>query len=482
MPYKINSSLLNKTLCLCCALLSVFSTFYAQSPVVAQQVISEQKTSTEISKSSKKRIDGVAGVVGDFIVLHSDIDKALLDLKSQGVPIAEISRCEIIGSLLETKLYTHHAIQDSLPVNQKQIESQVSQQIDYMKRELGSIDKILKFYRKDNLVDFKKELYELGKSQQLASLMQEKIIEEVNVTPDEIKQFYKKIPKNERPEFGAEVEISQILIKPTPSQQEIDRITTKLNDFRSDVVDKGLSFATKAVLYSQDPGSRSNGGKYTITRNDPFAKEFKENAFRLKEGEVSKPFKTDFGYHIVTVDKIKGQTRDVRHILLIPEISSKELKDFENKIEEIRVQITSGQMTFAQAAKTYSDQSETKSDGGILINPLTLDKRFELSKMDPQLFNHIEGLNEGEVSKVIRETTRTGATHFKLLKIDKKYGKHLADFKLDYLKIKDLALKKKQLQEIKLWQDDKIKDTYIKIFEPFTSCNYTSDWLKNDIK
>jgi len=425
----------------------------------------------------RKQVDGVVAVVGDFIVLNSDIDKAFIDLKNQGVSTENISRCQIMGSLLETKLYNHHAIQDSLPVSDKQIQQQVEQQISYMRKQIGDEEKILKFYRKDNFVDFKKELFDLGKSQRLSQAMQEKVISEVTITPDEVKQFFKAIPEDEKPIINTEIEISQIVIKPKPAEREIQRVIDRLDGFRNDVLN-GSSFATKAVLYSQDPGSRGNGGKYTISRKDPFAKEFKEAAFSLKEGEVSKPFKTDFGYHIVTVDKIKGQKIDVRHVLLIPEVSSTELAKFKIHADSIREQIVDGKIKFADAAKKYSDEKETKSDGGILINPVTTDKRFELSKIDPILYGQVSNLEEGEVSDVLKEEERTGGVFYKIITISKKHPEHTADFAKDYLKVKDLALNKKQLEAVEKWQKTKILDTYIKLNDPFFDCEYSNDWAK----
>jgi len=339
-------------------------------------------------------------------------------------------------------------------------------------------EKILKFYRKDNITDFRKELFDLGKSQQLSTAMQEKVISEVTITPDEVKRFFDKIPVKERPIISTEIEISQIVIKPKPDDKEIQRVIERLDGFRTDVLENGSSFATKAVLYSQDPGSRGNGGKYTISRKDPFAKEFKEAAFSLKEGEVSKPFKTDFGYHIVTVDKIKGQQIDVRHILLIPEVGSSELKKYKAHADSIRTEIVSGKISFPEAAKLYSDEKETKSDGGILINPVTTDKRFELTKIDPILYGQVSNLEEAEVSGVIPEEGRTGGKFFKIMTVAKKYPEHTADYAKDYIKIKDLALNKKQLEAVEQWQKDKIVDTYIKINDPYKECDYSSNWVK----
>ena len=447
-----------------------------------QQNIAVNDTTKTVKKTSKntmrKTVDGVVAVVGDFIVLNSDIDKAYVDLKNQGVSTSDISRCEIMGSLLETKLYNHHAIQDSIPVSDKQIEQQVTQQLDYMKKQIGDEEKILKFYRKDNIIDFKRELFELGKSQRLSQAMQESVIAEVTITPDEVKQFFDAIPKEERPVINTEIEISQIVIKPQPSKKEVQSVIDRLNEYRTDVLENGASFATKAVLYSQDPGSRANGGKYTISRKDPFAKEFKENAFSLKEGEVSKPFKTDFGYHIVTVDKIKGQQIDVRHVLIVPEVGTTELKKFKTHADSIRKLIIDKKITFSEAAKIYSDEKETKSDGGILVNPVTTDKRFELTKIDPILYGQVSNLEEGEVSTVLSEQERTGGTFFKIMTVAKKYEEHTADYAKDYIKIKELALNKKQLETVDKWQKDKILDTYIKINEPYRDCEYSSNWVK----
>lgn len=429
-------------------------------------------------ESSRKKIDGIVAVIGDFVVLESDIDKAYVDLKNQGINISEIKRCQILGNLMETKLYTHHAIQDSIPILDNQIAAQVNQRIDYMKKNLGSEEKILKFYRKDNMIDFKKELGDILKNQALSSKMQEKIVEEVTITPDEIKQFFKSIPKSDRPEIGTEIEMAQIVIEPKPNAKDVQATIDRLNSFRNDVLKEGASFATKAVLYSQDPGSRSTGGKYVITRKDPFAKEFKEAAFRLREGEVSKPFKTEFGYHIVMVDKILGQKREVRHVLLVPEITTEVLEKYKSVSDSLRKNILNNKITFSDAAKQYSDEKETRADGGIVLNPVTGDKRFELTKLDPILYEQVSGLEEGIISKVIGEQDRQGNKLFKIIKVTKKLPEHIADFGKDYIKIQELALKEKKLKAIKKWQKEKIVDTYVKMSKTYNSCEFQGDWLK----
>ncbi len=250
-----------------------------------------QQSSKDINQS-KIKIDGVSAVVGDYIILESDVDKTLIDLQSQGVSVQNITRCSLLGKLMEDKLYAHHAEQDSLQIDNNQISSYVDRTIDYFVNQLGSIDKVLEFYKKNDEQSFRSELFEINRVRQLSELMQNKIVEEIEITPEEVRQFFYSIPKYERPVFGAELELAQIVIEPEVSPEEEDKIIRRLETIKNDVVVNGSSFATKAILYSQDPGSRATGGMYTLNRNRPqMHKEFRDVVYRLREGEVSDPFK-----------------------------------------------------------------------------------------------------------------------------------------------------------------------------------------------
>jgi peptidyl-prolyl cis-trans isomerase SurA len=275
----------------------------------------------------RQKIDGVAAVVGDFIILDSDIDKTLIDLESQGVNVDQFDKCSLLGKLMEDKLYAHHAEQDSLDVDNEQIYSYVDQTIDYFMNQLGNMEKVLEFYKKKDEQSFRQELFEINRINQLSETMQTSIIDEIEITPEEVRVFFENIPRYDLPIFGAELEISQILVKPEVSQDDKNKIILRLKSIKNDVVVNGSSFATKAILYSQDPGSRSTGGKYTLNRGrkNQMVKEFEDVAYRLKEGEISDPFETDFGWHIVKVDKVRGQEIDIRHILLKPEVSNNAL-------------------------------------------------------------------------------------------------------------------------------------------------------------
>jgi peptidyl-prolyl cis-trans isomerase SurA len=279
--------------------------------------------------------------------------------------------------------------------------------------------------------------------------------------------------------FGTELRIAQIVVIPQTTKAETDKVIKRLNEFRADVLDNGASFTTKAVLYTEDPGSKRTGGKYTLNRKRPvMAKEFREVAFSLQEGEVSKPFKTDFGYHIIQLEKIRGQEYDVRHILLRPKITNAAIEAAKEKLEKVRQSIVDGEITFADAAREASDEKETKFDGGQLRNPETQDYSFELTKMDPEFYAQIQNLKDNEVSPVLKDEDRINPIKFKIVTVTQRVDEHEATFAQDYLKIKALSLQEKQLSAIEKWQEEKIMDTYIKINGELRTCDFNSNWFK----
>lgn len=454
----------------------------------AQEVIVTDSTSiqpdaelkaenTDKQGQQRRKVDGIAAVIGDYIILESDIDLMYKDMQSQGISTADVTDCNLAGSLMENKLYAHHAVQDSIIIPDSQINGMIDQQLRGFVGQVGSMERVLEYYNKDTEEELREELFRINKQRQLAQRMQQQIIEEIEVTPEEVRQYYDQM--EEKPIFGTEVELSQIVIEPEIPETERQKVIDRLNEFKADIEDNGASFSTKAVLYSQDPGTASDGGRITLTRKDNFVKEFKDVAFSLQEGEVSEPFETEFGYHIIQIDKIRGQTVDLRHILLIPDVTNASVQAAREEIDTLRSKIVKDQIEFAAAAREASDEEETRSEGGKLINPRTGDTRFELTKIDPELFKQVEGLEEGEVSLVLTQQDRTGRPQFKIIKVTKKIPEHKADYATDYLKIKELALRDKQMEAIAEWQEEKISDTYIKVNGKYRDCDYTSEWVKN---
>ena len=459
-----------------CLLISLSS--FSQE-IIEETVEVEAPKETVYDTVQRVKLDGVAAVIGDFVILDSDIDRQFTQLEAGGISTEDITRCQLFGKLLEDKLYIHHAIQDSLEVNDAEVRSYVDQQLEGFAEQIGSMEKLIAYYKKSSEKELRDEMFELNKNGKMASMMQQSIVEEIEVTPDEVRQFFNKIAEDERPQFGTEMRVAQIVVVPETTQEEIDKVIKRLNEFRADVLDNGASFTTKAVLYTEDPGSKRTGGKFTLNRKRPLmVKEFREVAFSLQEGEVSKPFKTDFGYHIIQLEKIRGQEFDVRHILLIPKVTQAAIKEAKEKLEKVRQSIVDGEITFAEAAIEASDEEETKFDGGQLRNPETQDYNFELTKMDPELYSQIQNLKDNEVSPVLKDQDRVHPIKFKILTVTARVDEHEANFAQDYLKIKALALQEKQLNAIEKWQEEKIMDTYIKINGELRSCDFNSNWFK----
>jgi len=432
-------------------------------------------------KPKRIKVDGVSSVVGDYVILESDIDKTIVEMESQGMSTKNVSRCELLGKLMEDKLYAHHAIQDSLEVSDEEIYDYVDQSIAYFTEQLGSIEKVLEFYKKPDELSFRDELFQINKIQKLSSMMQSKIVSEIEITPEEVRNFFKQIPENDLPTFGTELEISQIVLEPKVSEEEKERIINQLKSFKVDVEELGMSFSSKAVLYSQDPGSRSTGGKYTLHRKKPrMVKEFRDIAFSMQEGQISDPFKTDFGWHILMVERIRGQEVDVRHILLTPKVDQDQLEEARKLLDTLRTRIIDEEISFEEAAYQFSSEKETRLNGGAIINPTTGDKRFELTKMDPLLYNQIRDLKDDEISVPLLDEDRSGLKKYKILKVTNRYDEHTADYSMDYIKIKELALKEKKLNAIKKWMKEKIELTYISLNNDFDNCQFNNNWRKTN--
>ncbi|QKJ62803.1 peptidylprolyl isomerase [Flavobacterium sp. M31R6] len=475
MPSKIvqMKSITNKVM------LTFFLLFSALTFVNAQEVIKDSVVAVAkpvVPSGKKLKIDGVVATVGDYIILDSDIDKGFLEITASGGSVKDVTRCQILGNLLEQKLYAHQAVQDSIIVSDSEVKGMMDERLSYMIEQIGSMDKLVKYYQKDSEEEFRTYFFDVLKEQKLTSEMTKKIVEKVEITPEEVREFFKKIPTADLPVFGAELEVAQIVVKPKVTDEDKKKVIDKLNSFRKECLE-GSSFATKAVLYSEDPGSSKNGGYYKMTRKTPFLKEFKDVAFSLAEGEISEPFETIYGYHIIYVEKIKGQEIELRHILISPVVSQESLKEAKEKITLIRKKIEDKEITFAEAARTMSDEKETRANGGTLVNPKTQDTRFELTKMDPSIYSQVSNLKDNEISMPFLEDVQ-GKKDYKIMIVTNRIDSHTADYAKDYIKIKDLALKEKQFKAIGKWFDTKIKDTYIKIVDEYKDCTFVNNWVK----
>jgi peptidyl-prolyl cis-trans isomerase SurA len=447
----------------------------------AQEVVTDTiKKAPETSQNFKGRmkIDGIIATVGDYIILDSDIDKNFIELAASGNDITKITRCQMLGKLMEERLYAHQALQDSIVVSDAEINSLMEEKIDIMlEQSRGSIDDVVKFYKKNSEEEFRRYFFDILKLNKLTSAMTNAIIDKVEITPEEVRNFFVEIPKEELPVISDEVEIAQIVIQPKISKEEKQKVIDKLNEFKVDIA-AGSSFYSKAVLYSQDPGSKSNGGYMKVNRKSPLVKEFKEIAFSLDEGQISEPFETEYGFHIIYIEKIRGQDVELRHILLAPKVSEEALKAAKDEVTLIRKKIVDGEISFAEAARSSSDEKETRANGGTLLNPKSLDTKFDMTKLDAVLYGQVSNLKTGEVSLPFLEENPSKGKIYKIMMVTNRIPSHAVDYSQDYLKIKEFALRDKQIKEIAKWSNEKIKETFIKINGEYRNCDFLNNWLK----
>ena len=468
---------------------NILSVFFGSFVLLgfSQEIIKDEVKTSEIKEikltGNRIKADGVSAVVGDFIILDSEVNRRKAQIKAAGGNLGDITDCELFGSVLEEKLYAHQAIQDSIVINELQIRSQIDQQMQGILGEFdGSMTKLLDFYKKDSEEALREEIYEINKNQSLASQMRDKVISEVEITPEEVRQFFNELKSSENglPTFGTELQISNIVVIPEITEESKNATIEKLKGFKKDVEDNGASFTTKVLFFTEDTGSKATGGLYTLNRKRPrMVKEFRDVAFSLQEGQISDPFKSIFGYHIILLEKIRGQEYDVRHILIRPEITPDAIEAAQKKINDIRVKILEGSVTFTEAAKEFSDEKETKNEGGRMINPITQDFNFELTKMEPDVYAQVQDLKDNEVSPVIQDGDRENPIKFKLMMVTDRINDHEADFAKDYLKIKKLALQDKHFDAITKWQKETIESTFVKINGEYRDCEFTGNWLKN---
>lgn len=419
-----------------------------------------------------KAIDGVASVVGKNIVLISDIDQQYQQVSRQG----DADKCEIFEDLLLEKLLLHQAEIDSVEVSPDQIDQTIERRIGVFIQQIGSKQKLEQYYKK-SIIEIKDEMRPYVENQMVAQKMLAKITGDVEITPTEVRTFFKRVPKDSLPLVNAQVEYAQILKYPKVSPEAKEEAIDRLAGFK-ERINNGSSFSTLAVLYSEDPGSAKNGGEYLGIKRGQFVKEFEAVAFNLKAGEISKPFKTEYGYHIVQLQRRRGEELDLRHILIKPKISSENLEGAKMYLDSVQKAIVLGTVSFADAAEQISDDENSKLNGGVAINPQTGDSRWETGQLDKSDFYTIEKLKIGEISEPTFYREPDGKEVFKLIQVLDKTQAHRAEMKTDYQLLQNIAKEDKKNKLLKKWIEEKVNTTYIRVNNSYLDCEFRSSWIK----
>jgi peptidyl-prolyl cis-trans isomerase SurA len=415
-----------------------------------------------VSFAQRVPADKIIGIVGDKIILQSDVNNQIMDMKRQNIAVPDDAKCLLMEQTLAMKALVLQAEKDSLPVSDEEIESELDRRIRYFIGAYGSKEAVEQIAGR-SIFQLKEDLRTSIRENLMAQAMQKKITESIKITPQEVKKWWDKIPADSLPFYEQELEIGQIISFPKASRDVEKLAIEELNDFKKQIETGQKKFETLVELYSDDPGSKKNGGKYEVNRNDKqWDPTFLATCFRLKEGEISNVIKSKFGYHIIRLESRFGDDAVVRHILRIPQITSFEIEDAKKKLDSVRSRIIAGTLSFGEAVNKYSDDEAGKFTAGITTG--TIDQ------FDKELVAQLGNLKVGDISMPLEYKDERDRKGVRLIYLRSKTEAHRENFRDDYNKIAQRALEEKKANAVEEWFAKKIPSYYIMIDSEFRSC------------
>jgi len=419
-------------------------------------------------------IDKVIANVGDKIILYSDVENQYQQLAGTLKNKDTLLRCELLEEIIFQKLLTNQAEKDSVEVSDAQVDAELNKKIRYFVSQIGSVERLEAQFGK-SLIEMKEEFRERIKEQLIAQTMQQKITGDVTVSPTEVKVYYDKIPKDSLPMISSEVQVAHILKKPPVNEKEKQRVKTEIARIKKDIIN-GRSFASMAVIYSEDPGSASKGGELGFVNRGELMPEFEAAAFNLQGKEISDVVETTYGFHIIQLIERRGETINCRHILLTPKASTSDLENARVQLDSIVSQIKAGNITFEEAVVKFSDDADTKYNKGLLVNPASGSTWFELAQLDQQLFFVIDKMKPGEISDPALVRIGEKKEAYRLIKLVSRTEPHYANMKDDYSRIQMAAEAEKRDKILSEWVQKRRKNYYININPMFDYCNLNEEW------
>ncbi len=420
-------------------------------------------------------IDQVVAVVGDNAILQSELFEQRRLLEGQGVDLGSNPECAVLEDMLFQKLLYNQAMVDSIEVSESHVEQEIERRLRYFIQQIGSREQLEEYYGQ-SIEELREEFREPVREQEISRRMESVITEDVSVTPSEVRSFFNNLPEDSIPMVESEMRLSKILIEPEIEEDQIADLRSRLETFRERIID-GDSFRTLAIMYSEDPGSARRGGELGFHGRGELHPEFEAEAFSLEPGEISEVVETRSGYHIIELIERRGEQVNVRHLLLRPQVSPDVEQETREKLDSIRGLITSGEKTFSEAAREFSDHRSARS-GGVMVNQFTGTTRFKTDELDPNLFYVIDRLDEGEISRPVETMTDDGRPAYKIISVRERIDPHPANLQQDYDYIQKLALEEKQQEAIRAWAKRMLQSTYVTIKEEYQNCDFEVDWVK----
>jgi len=422
-------------------------------------------------------VDQVVAVVGSDAILLSEIEQEIMQMKAEGLPINESTRCTVLENMMIQKILLNQARVDSVFPSASQIESQLEQRLAFFANQLGS-QKAVEEYFKKNIYEIKADLKDALSDQIQTQQMQAKISEKVTITPSEVKAFYKEIPSDSLPMINQQYEIVQIVKTPPAASQAKFNVKEKLLELRQRIID-GEKFSSLAILYSEDPGSARRGGELGFRARGELVKPFADAAFNLKPGQVSQIVESEYGYHILQLIEKKDDKVNVRHILMKAKFAPDEERDAIHSLDSLASAIQHDSITFERAARFYSDDKKTNLNGGLMVNGQSGSSRFEKDQLMPVDFFALKELKEGEISAAFESRDDMANVVYKIVSVKRIIPAHKANIKDDYDVIQNIAKQKKQQEFFLNWLDQKKKGMFIRIDPQFAKCSFRGQgWVK----
>jgi len=435
---------------------------------------------TNYSQPAGQLVEDVAAVVGGKIVLQSDVQEHYMEYVAQNA-ITNNTRCQVLEDLMYQKLLLLEAEKDTtMIVSDAQLDQELNKRIAYYIRQFGgSKEKFEAFYGK-TVEQFKEEYRPDVKDVLLAQQMKGKVVDNVTVTPEEVRNFYNSFTKDSVPSINAQVEISQIVKMPDITEEEKMVARQKCEELRQRVIN-GEAMGPLAVLYSDDPGSAKNSGEYKNVKRGDFVPELEKVVFSLNDGEISQVFETPFGFHFAQLEHRHGELVDFKHILIMSKVSSSDLMAASRGLDSIYKLVKADSMTFSEAAGKFSDDKTTKFNGGLILNPQTGQIGWDMDQigqLDPTLPFTLNNMNVGDISLPLQYATPDAKQGFRLILLRNRTKPHKANLTDDYQLIQNEALAKKQAKIISEWVNRKIKEgVYVYVDDSYKNCTFQDNWL-----
>lgn len=422
---------------------------------------------------NKNVLDRIIVKVDNYFILKSEVENQYQQYITSGQADAP-NRCQILEGLVVNKLMLAKAEIDSVIVEDKRIEAELTSRMEQMEGQYGSAKNIVEAYGK-SIATLKEDLRSSLKEQLTGRKMQDKITDDVKITPKEVAAFFNEIPRDSLPYLPAEVEISHIIRIAKPNKNQKEELYAKLMDFRRRV-EKGESFEDLAKVHSEDLGSGKRGGDLGFAKRGAMVAPFEAAALRMKPNQMSEVVESEFGFHLIQLLEIRGQEYHARHILLRPDYQKLDLTDPTKFLDSIRVLVQRDSTTFEKAAKEFSEDKPTQDAGGVLMdlsngaNRLTYD-----GTMDPALFFALDSMQVGTISTPIPFRTDDGRSAVRILYYKAKHPPHFANLKDDYQKLAQITLSRKKNNAIEKWFMKAKDDVFIFIDEEYKDCRILAD-------